>query len=424
MNKEQYTKNTLTYHSEPKPGKIEVRPSKVHNTELALSLACSSGVAEPCFEITHNAENVYKYTTKGNLVAVISNGTSVLGLGNIGPLASKPAMEGNVMLLKTYADIDAFDIELDTTDIDVFVKTVKTIAPTFGAIDLVDIKAPECFEIENRLNDILDIPVMHDNHHGIGIVSAAALLNACEIAEKKISELKIIVYGTDPAAIACAKMFTLIGARQGNIIMFDSNGIISSDRTDLDKYKKEFATSTSFKTLVDSLKDADVFIDFSKDGKLTEDMLTGMSKNPIVFLLANTNPEITIEVSKSNRLDTILATVRNDLPNQLIKDLCYPYIFRGALDVRASKINDEMKLAAVYALSDLAKEPDVFAKFTNEAFHFEFGKDYFIPKPFDNRLGYVVATAVAKAAVKSGVARLNIENWQDYTHQLFCRTVI
>jgi malate dehydrogenase (oxaloacetate-decarboxylating)(NADP+) len=424
MSKEQYTNDALTYHSEPKPGIIEVKPSKINKTELAMSLASSTGAVESCLEIVQKAENVYKYSTKGNLLAIITNGTSVLGLGNIGPLASKPAMEGNVVLLKTYADIDAFDIELDTTDIDVFVKTVKALAPTFGAIDLVDIKAPECFEIENRLNDILEIPVMHDNHHGIAIVSAAALLNACEIAQKKISEIKIIIYSADPAAIACANMYSLLGVRQGNIIMFDNNGIISSDRTDLDKYKKEFAIATSFKTMVDSLKDADAFVDFSKDGKLTKDMLSGMSKNPIVFLLTNTNPEITIDIARSIRNDIILASGRNNLPNQLIKDLCYPYIFRGALDVRAKKINNEMKLAAVHALAGLAKEPEVFAIFTNEAFHFEFNRDYFIPKPFDNRLGFVVATAVAKAAVKSGVARVNIENWQDYTHKLFCRIVI
>lgn len=418
MNDKNLNSEALIYHSEEKPGKIEIQPTKPCQSEHDLSLAYSPGVAEPCLKIKDNADDVYKYTIKGNLVAIITNGTAVLGLGDIGPLASKPVMEGKAMLLKKYAGIDAFDIELDTTDIDIFVRTVKTIAPTFGAINLEDIKAPDCFEIERRLIDVLDIPVMHDDQHGTAIISAAALLNACEIAEKNISDARLVINGAGAAAMTCANMYISLGVKKENIVMIDSKGVISFNRPDLDQYKREFAISTSLKTLGEAMTGADVFVGLSKGNVLSKKMVRTMSLNPIVFALANPVPEILYEDAKSARKDIIFATGRSDLPNQVNNVLGFPYIFRGALDVRASRINEAMKVAAVYALASLAKEPLIDSGNSKIGGNFLFGKDYLIPKPYDPRLIQTVSVAVAKAAMESGVARKRIDDWDRYSDKL------
>jgi malate dehydrogenase (oxaloacetate-decarboxylating)(NADP+) len=409
----------LDYHSQGKPGKIEVVPTKSHSTQNDLGLAYSPGVAVPCLEIEKNPEDVYKYTAKGNLVAVISNGTAVLGLGNIGALASKPVMEGKAMLFKIYADIDVFDLELDTTDIDKFVETVKILAPTFGGINLEDIKAPECFEIERRLKEELDIPLMHDDQHGTAIISSAALINACEVAGKNLDKVKIVVNGAGSAAISCAKLYISVGVKKENILMLDSKGTITIDRTDIDESKKFFAQKTKLKTLEAAMIGADVFIGLSKGNIVNAKMIQSMAKNPIVFALANPDPEISYEEAIASRPDIILATGRSDYPNQVNNVLGFPYIFRGALDVRATKINEEMKLAAVYAIAALAKEP--VPDSVNLAYgkkNLSFGSTYIIPKPIDSRLIYTVSPAVAKAAIDSGVAKNKIENWEKYQEQL------
>ncbi len=414
--------DALDYHSEGRPGKIEVVPTKPYSSQRDLSLAYSPGVAEPCLRIEKNPEDVYKYTAKGNLVAVISNGTAVLGLGNIGPSASKPVMEGKGLLFKIFADIDVFDIEVDAKDIDTFVNTVKAIAPTFGGINLEDIKAPECFEIERRLKEELDIPLMHDDQHGTAIISSAALINACEIAKKSIGKVRIVINGAGASAISCAKLYLAVGAKKENIIMFDSKGAITKDRTDLDVQKSFFATPKKPKDLEDAMKDADVFVGLSKGNVVSQKMIKGMAKNPIVFALANPDPEITYHDATEARKDIIMATGRSDHPNQVNNVLGFPFIFRGALDVRAKQINEEMKLAAVYAIAELAKEP--VPESVNRAYsskNLSFGKDYIIPKPIDHRLIYTVAPAVAKAAIDSGVAGTTIKDWDAYIQDLMNR---
>ncbi|MDA9262139.1 NADP-dependent malic enzyme [bacterium] len=412
--------DALRYHSHPKPGKIEVVPTKKYSSQRDLSLAYSPGVAEPCLAIAENKDDVYKYTSKGNLVAVISNGTAVLGLGNIGPEASKPVMEGKGLLFKIFADIDVFDIEVDTEDIDKFVETVKNIAPTFGGINLEDIKAPEAFEIERRLVEELDIPVMHDDQHGTAIISTAALKNAIEITGKKLSRVKIVVNGAGAAAISCTRLYISLGAKKKNILMCDSKGVIQKSRTDLTPQKEEFATDkTDQVTLEDAMKGADVFVGLSKGNIVTPEMLLTMAKNPIVFAMANPEPEIDYNLAVATRDDIIMATGRSDFPNQVNNVLGFPFIFRGALDVRATKINEAMKMAAVHALADLAKEsvPEQVNITYNEV-NITFGKDYIIPKPFDNRLISVVPPAVAKAAMESGVALEPITNWAKYRNDL------
>ncbi len=405
----------LLYHSEGRPGKIEVIPTKPYSTQHDLSLAYSPGVAEPCLEIEKHPEDAYKYTDKGNLVAVISNGTAVLGLGNIGPLAGKPVMEGKGLLFKTFADIDVFDIEVDTTDTERFIETVRNIAPTFGGINLEDIKAPECFEIEERLKEELNIPVMHDDQHGTAIISSAALLNALEITGRNIEETTVVVNGAGAAAISCAKLYLTLGIRKENMVMCDSKGVISTRRTDLNAAKKEFATNRNVSTLVEALQGADVFLGLSVAGVLTQEMVRSMAKDPIVMALANPNPEITYEEAKASRKDIIFATGRSDYPNQVNNVLGFPYIFRGALDVRATKINEEMKIAAARALAALAKEPvpEIVSSAYNGS-RITFGRDYLIPKPVDPRLISTISVAVAKAAIESGVARKTIEDWDAY----------
>ena len=414
--------DALDYHSTGRPGKIEVVPTKPYNTQRDLTLAYSPGVAEPCLEIEKNPEDVYKYTAKGNLVAVITNGTAVLGLGNIGALASKPVMEGKGLLFKIYADIDVFDIEIDVTDIDSFVKTVKAISPTFGGINLEDIKAPECFEIERRLKEELDIPLMHDDQHGTAIITSAALLNALVLSEKKIEEVKIVVNGAGASANSCTKLYLALGAKKENIVMLDSTGVIRKDRPDLDANKAQFATERDIHTLVEAMAGADVFLGLSKGNVVSKEMLMTMAAKPIVFALANPDPEISYDDAVAARPDAIVATGRSDNPNQVNNVLGFPYIFRGALDVRAIKINEEMKLAAVYALAELAKEP--VPENVNLAYNSKnimFGKDYIIPKPVDSRLIYKVAPAVAKAAIASGVARNPITDWEGYENELIQR---
>jgi malate dehydrogenase (oxaloacetate-decarboxylating)(NADP+) len=415
--------DALDYHSQGRPGKIEVIPTKPHSSQRDLSLAYSPGVAEPCLEIEKNPEDAYKYTAKGNLVAVISNGTAVLGLGNIGALASKPVMEGKGLLFKIFADIDVFDIEVDATDIDLFVNTVKAIAPTFGGINLEDIKAPECFEIERRLKEELNIPLMHDDQHGTAIISAAALLNACEVAKKKIEKVKIVVNGAGASAISCAKLYIAVGAKKENILMLDSKGVISVDRTDLDGQKSFFATTNKKpKTLEDAMKDADVFVGLSKGNIVSQKMIQSMAKRPIVFALANPDPEIPYALAIAARPDIIMATGRSDHPNQVNNVLGFPFIFRGALDVRATQINEAMKLAAVYAIANLAKEtvPET-VNLAYDSKNITFGPEYIIPKPIDPRLIYTVAPAVAKAAMESGVAQHKITNWDAYIQELINR---
>ena len=409
----------LLYHSKGKPGKIEVVPTKPYSTQTDLALAYSPGVAEPCLEIEKDPETAYDYTIKGNLVAVISNGTAVLGLGDIGALSGKPVMEGKGLLFKIFAGIDVFDIEVDEKDPDKFIQTVKAISPTFGGINLEDIKAPECFEIERRLKEELDIPVMHDDQHGTAIISSAALLNALEIAGKKIEDIQLVVSGAGASAVACTKLYMSLGVRKENIVMCDSKGVISSKRTNLDEQKKFFATDRDISTITEAMKRADVFLGLSKAGVVTADMLKSMNDNPIVFALANPDPEIAYDDAIEARADVIFATGRSDYPNQVNNVLGFPYIFRGALDVRAKGINEEMKLAAVKALANLAKEsvPDV----VNAAYGLQrtvFGRDYFIPKPLDPRLLTAVSIAVAKAAIDSGVARKPIDDWSAYENRL------
>ena len=413
----------LLYHSKPSPGKIKVIPSKNYSRQSDLSLAYSPGVAYPCLEIHEDSENVYKYTSKSNLVAVISNGTAVLGLGDIGPLASKPVMEGKGLLFKIFADIDVFDIEIDAKNIDDFVNTVKNIAPTFGGINLEDIKAPEAFEIEKRLVSELDIPVMHDDQHGTAIISGAALINALELAEKKIEDVKMVICGAGAAAISCAKIYLALGLKKENIIMFDSKGPINSERTNLTPEKQKFISkNTNVKNLADAINGSDVFIGLSMANMMTKEMLLSMAKNPIVFAMANPDPEISYMVAKRTRDDIIIATGRSDHPNQVNNVLGFPFIFRGALDVRASKINEEMKMAAVYALAKLAKEP--VPEIVNVVYKEKklmFGRDYIIPKPFDPRLISTVPLSVAKAAIESGVAKIKIDNWGKYEKELESR---
>ena len=409
----------LRYHAEGKPGKIEVVSTKPYSTQMDLSLAYSPGVAEPCLEIEKNPLDAYKYTSKGNLVAVISNGTGVLGLGDIGPLAGKPVMEGKGLLFKIFAGIDVFDIEVNEKDPDKFIETVKAIAPTFGGINLEDIKAPECFKIETRLKEELDIPVMHDDQHGTAIISGAGLINALEIAGKKIEDVKIVVNGAGAASISCTKLYIMLGARKENIIMCDSKGVISTHRTDLNESKKFFATDRDIKTLTEAVVGADVFLGLSVANVLTQDMVRSMNTNPIVFALANPNPEISYADAMASRDDIIFATGRSDYPNQINNVLGFPYIFRGALDTHAKAINEEMKLAAVYAIAGLAKEPvpDV----VNAAYKLKrttFGRDYILPKALDPRLLTRVSCAVAKAAIDSGVSRRTITDWEGYANHL------
>lgn len=415
MSKEKQFDNALDYHSKGRPGKIEVVPTKPTQTKRDLSLAYSPGVADPCLEIAKNKSDVYKYTAKGNLVAVISNGTAVLGLGNIGPEASKPVMEGKGVLFKIFADIDVFDIELDAKDPETFISTVKALEPTFGGINLEDIKAPESFEIERRLKEELNIPVMHDDQHGTAIISGAALLNALELAEKNIGEVKMVVNGAGASAIACAKLFVALGVKKTNLVMVDSKGVIRTDRSELDDSKAMFATDRDIHELAEAMKDADVFIGLSKADIVSQDMIRSMALNPIVFALANPNPEIAYDLAIASRDDIIMATGRSDHPNQVNNVLGFPFIFRGALDVRATGINEAMKLAAVKALADLAKEPvpDVVLIAYSEP-DMSFGRNYIIPKPLDPRLITEVAPAVAKAAMESGVASQNIEDWDVY----------
>jgi len=415
-------REALVYHAKPKPGKIEVIPTTKYNTQRELSLAYSPGVAYPCIEIEKDINNVYKYTSKGNLVAVISNGTAVLGLGDIGPEASKPVMEGKALLFKIFAGIDVFDIEIDAKDTEKFIETVKNISPTFGGINLEDIKAPEAFEIEKRLSEELDIPVMHDDQHGTAIISCAALLNALEIAGKKIEDVKMVVCGAGAAAISCTRMYKAFGLNSKNIIMTDSKGVIRDNRKDLSSEKKEFATSKKINTLEQAIKKTDVFIGLSKANMLTSKMLLSMAKNPIVFAMANPDPEIRYDLAMKTRDDIIMATGRSDYPNQVNNVLGFPFIFRGALDVKATKINDKMKMAAVKALASLAKE--TVPEFVNIAYDktkLAFGKNYIIPKPFDPRLITKIPPQVAKAAMESGVAQDPIKCWEEYEEQLHSR---
>ena len=422
MSIESKRREALVYHAKPTPGKIKVVPTKKYASQRDLSLAYSPGVAEPCLEIEKDKSNVYRYTAKGNLVAVISNGTAVLGLGDIGPEASKPVMEGKGLLFKIFADIDVFDIEVDTKDIDAFIATVKNIAPTFGGINLEDIKAPEAFEIERRLKEELDIPVMHDDQHGTAIISAAALLNALELAEKNIEDVKIVVSGAGAAAVSCTRLYKAFGARAENIVMTDSKGVIRKDRENLSVEKAEFATDRNLETLEEALVGSDVFIGLSMANLVTPDMLKSMADNPIVFAMANPDPEIDYKLAIDTREDIIMATGRSDNPNQVNNVLGFPFIFRGALDVRATAINEEMKMAAVKALAELAKEP--VPEQVNIAYgetRLNFGRDYIIPKPFDPRLIAKVPPAVAKAAMESGVATEPITDWERYEDELLER---
>jgi malate dehydrogenase (oxaloacetate-decarboxylating)(NADP+) len=407
--------DALLYHSRGRKGKIEVIPTKPYGTQYDLSLAYTPGVAYPCLEIEKNPEDVYKYTAKGNLVAVISNGTAVLGLGDIGTMAGKPVMEGKGLLFKVFADVDVFDIEVDEKDTDKLIQVCAAIAPTFGGINLEDIKAPECFEVETRLKAMLDIPVFHDDQHGTAIISGAGLINALEITGKKIGEIKMVVCGAGAAAISCSRLYVSLGVKKENIVMADSKGVINKKRNDLNKYKKEFITDRDLDTLAQALKGADLFLGLSAANMMTKEMLASMADNPIVFAMANPNPEISFEDATSTRNDLIFATGRSDYPNQINNVLGFPYIFRGALDVRASTINEEMKMAASKALAALTKEPVPASVL--RAYNLgdlKFGKDYIIPKPVDPRLISSVAPAVAKAAMESGVAKYPITDWDAY----------
>jgi malate dehydrogenase (oxaloacetate-decarboxylating)(NADP+) len=411
--------DALRYHEEGRPGKLEVVPTKPHTTQRDLSLAYSPGVAYPCLEISKNFDDIYKYTSKGNLVAVISNGTAVLGLGDIGAGAGKPVMEGKGLLFKIFADIDVFDIEVETKDIDKFVETVKNIAVTFGGINLEDIKAPECFEIEERLKSEIQIPLMHDDQHGTAIICSAGIINAIELVGKKLSEAKIVINGAGAAAVACTKLIRSLGAKRENIIMLDSKGALRKDRTDLNKYKIEFVTDRDVRTLADAMIGADIFLGLSQANVVSKEMVCSMAQRAIVFAMANPDPEISYDDAMASREDLIMATGRSDYPNQVNNVLGFPYIFRGALDVQATCINEEMKLAAVYALASLAKEvvPESVSKAYNVS-SLIFGKDYIIPKPLDPRLITTVAPAVAKAAMDSGVARRPINDWNQYKLEL------
>jgi len=412
-------KEALAYHAEGRPGKIEVVPTKQHSSQRELSLAYSPGVAEPCKQIAKKKDDVYKYTAKGNLVAVISNGTAVLGLGDIGPEASKPVMEGKGLLFKIFADIDVFDIEVDASDIDTFVQTVKAIAPTFGGINLEDIKAPECFEIERKLKEELDIPVMHDDQHGTAIISSAALLNALEIAKKDITKVKIVVNGAGAAAMSCSKLYLSLGVKKENIVMLDSKGVIKQNREGLEGNKAIFATNRRCDTLDEAMKNADVFLGLSVANIVTTEMVRSMAKRPIVFALANPDPEISYKEAMASRDDIIMATGRSDHPNQVNNVLGFPYIFRGALDVRATEINENMKLAAVKAIANLAKETvldEINLAYDDNTL--SFGSEYIIPKPLDPRLITAVAPAVAMSAIRSGVAKLEIPDWNKYRESL------
>src|SRR5947209_859664 len=419
MAKDLRKQQALEYHSKGRPGKIEVVPTKEAKTQRDLSLAYSPGVAEPCKEIASNKENVYQYTAKGNLVAVISNGTAVLGLGNIGPEASKPVMEGKGVLFKIFADIDVFDIEINETDPEKFVQIVKALEPTFGGINLEDIKAPECFVIEKALREQLAIPVMHDDQHGTAIISAAALLNALQIQKKKIDKVRFVVNGAGAAAMACIQLYVSLGARPENFIVFDIKGPLSRSRNDLEEFKLKFDNADAEATLDKAMKDADVFIGLSIGNVVNADMVKSMAKNPIVFAMANPDPEIGWEEATNVRKDLIMATGRSDFPNQVNNVLGFPYIFRGALDVRATQINEAMKLAAVNALAELAQSP--VPDIVNLAYNTKtimFGPDYIIPKPLDPRLLSIVAPAVARAAMESGVAQKPINDWETYTNDL------
>lgn len=419
MDKLNRQKDALDYHSQGRPGKIQVVPTKPTNSQRDLTLAYSPGVAEPCLKIAENTDDVYKYTAKGNLVAVISNGTAVLGLGNIGPEAGKPVMEGKGLLFKIFADIDVFDLELNTTNIDEFVNTVKALEPTFGGINLEDIKAPECFEIERRLKEEMNIPVMHDDQHGTAIISAAALLNACELQGKDIETIRIVVNGAGAAAISCSRLYVSLGAKKENIVMVDRSGVIRSDRAKLDPLKAEFATDRDLHSLEEAMVDADVFIGLSAADSLSAEALLTMAENPIVFAMANPNPEISYELATETRKDIIMATGRSDYPNQVNNVLGFPYIFRGAMDVRATTINEAMKIAAVRAIADMAKKPVPEAVTLAYNLHnIRYGKDYIIPKPMDPRLITVVSSAVAQAAIESGVARTVITDWDAYKEEL------
>lgn len=414
--------DALQYHAKGRPGKIQVVPTKEYNSQHDLTLAYSPGVAVPCLEIAKNPDEAYTYTTKGNLVAVVSNGTAVLGLGNIGPEASKPVMEGKGLLFKIYADIDVFDLELATTNIDEFVRTVKILEPTFGGINLEDIKAPECFEIESRLKQEMNIPVMHDDQHGTAIISGAALLNALELVEKDIARIKVVISGAGAAAISCARLYVSLGVKTSNITMFDIEGCVSKSRNDLDPMRLDFASEKDYATMADAMVGADVFLGLSVGNIVSSDMVKSMADNPIVFAMANPDPEIPYEDAVASRPDVIMATGRSDFPNQINNVLGFPYIFRGALDVRATEINEAMKLAAVHSLAELAKKPvpDIVNIAYNEE-HIVFGKHYIIPKPVDPRLLTAVAPAVAKAAIDTGVARKLITDWEQYELELTAR---
>ena len=419
MDKDTKRREALLYHAEPTPGKIQVVPTKNYATQRDLSLAYSPGVAEPCLEIAKDVNNVYKYTAKGNLVAVISNGTAVLGLGDIGPEASKPVMEGKGLLFKIFADIDVFDIEVNTKNVEEFIQTVKNIAPTFGGINLEDIKAPESFEIERRLVEELNIPVMHDDQHGTAIISAAALINALELAKKKAEDIKMVISGAGSAALACADLYVLLGVKIENILMFNSKGVLTKDNPSLSVLQQKYAQDIKSVSLEEAINNADVFIGLSSGDIMSAEMLASMAQDPIVFAMANPNPEIDYNLAVSTRKDVIMATGRSDHPNQVNNVLGFPYIFRGALDVRATKINEEMKMAAVKALASLAKES--VPEQVNVAYgatKLVFGKEYIIPKPFDPRLISVVSPAVAKAAMDSGVALNPISDWNKYVEEL------
>jgi len=423
MNKPNRKQDALDYHSKGRPGKIQVVPTKPTNSQRDLTLAYSPGVAEPCLRIAENVEDVYKYTAKGNLVAVISNGTAVLGLGNIGPEASKPVMEGKGLLFKIYADIDVFDLEVNAQSVDDFVNIVKALEPTFGGVNLEDISAPTCFEIERRLKAEMNIPVMHDDQHGTAIISGAALMNACEIQGKKLDKIKMVVNGAGAAAVSCSKMYLSLGVKKENLVMFDINGLLSNSRTDLDDIRMEFATDRKdITTLADAMKNADVFVGLSAGNVVTPAMLVTMAKNPIVFAMANPEPEISYDLAIAARKDIIMATGRSDFPNQVNNVLGFPYIFRGALDVRATAINEEMKIAAVKAIAEMAKKPVPEA--VNLAYNItnlKFGRNYIIPKPMDQRLITEVSSAVARAAMESGVARKAITDWDAYNEELLSR---
>ncbi|MES2425799.1 MAG: NADP-dependent malic enzyme [Bacteroidota bacterium] len=420
MDKSNRKQDALNYHAKGRPGKIQVVPTKPTNSQRDLTMAYSPGVAEPCLRIAENVDDVYKYTAKGNLVAVITNGTAVLGLGNIGPEASKPVMEGKGLLFKIYADIDVFDLELNAKSVDEFVTIVKALEPTFGGINLEDISAPTCFEIERRLKAEMKIPVMHDDQHGTAIISGAALLNACEIQGKKLDKIKMVINGAGAAAVSCSKIYLSLGVKRENLVMFDINGLITPNRTDLDEMRLQFATDRKdIGSLAEAMKGADVFIGLSAGNVVTPDMLRGMAKNPIVFAMANPEPEIAYDLAITSRKDIIIATGRSDFPNQVNNVLGFPYIFRGALDVRACAINEEMKLAAVHAIAGIAKKPVPEAvNLAYNAKNLKFGRDYIIPKPMDYRLITEVSSAVAKAAIESGVARKIITDWDAYTEEL------